>query len=179
MRRLIDRQDDFLTESRDVLGAGLQTATWVTVDDTGGRNAGRNGSWTQIGSDGFTWFGTRASKSRHNFLNLLRTGQHPRRHSGVVLQCLALVAGHLREGPAHLSSGDLKQSGDERRLSPDVAATDVPNLPLPHHCHRLLARQCASGRPEATEAQAWASQLFHVPVILLHDIVQIFHLSQP
>ena len=29
---------------------------------------------TQIGNDWFTWFGTRASKSRLNFLELLRAG---------------------------------------------------------------------------------------------------------
>ncbi len=35
MRLLIDEQDDFLTETREVLRAGLETAEWVTVDDTG------------------------------------------------------------------------------------------------------------------------------------------------
>jgi Transposase IS66 family len=74
MRLLIDRQDGFLAESRDVLRAGLQTASWITVDDTGARHAGRNGFCTQIGNDAFTWFGTRASKSRLNFLDLLRAG---------------------------------------------------------------------------------------------------------
>jgi len=74
MRLLIERQDDFLAESREVLRAGLQSATWVTVDDTGARHAGRNGFCTQIGNDDFTWFGTRASKSRLNFLDLLRAG---------------------------------------------------------------------------------------------------------
>ena len=64
MRLLIDRQDSFLTESRDVLRAGLQTAAWITVDDTGARHAGNNGFCTQIGNDSFTWFGTRSSKSR-------------------------------------------------------------------------------------------------------------------
>jgi hypothetical protein len=37
MRLLIDRQDSFVTESRDVLRAGLQTA----VDDTAARHAGK------------------------------------------------------------------------------------------------------------------------------------------
>jgi hypothetical protein len=74
MRLLIDRQDDFVAESRDVLRAGLQTAPWITVDDTGARHAGRNGFCTQIGNDDFTWFGTRTSKSRLNFLDLLRAG---------------------------------------------------------------------------------------------------------
>jgi hypothetical protein len=74
MRLLIDRHDAFLSESRDVLRAGLQSAAWVSVDDTGARHAGRNGFCTQIGNDSFTWFGTRASKSRLNFLDLLRAG---------------------------------------------------------------------------------------------------------
>ena len=74
MRLLIDRHDGFLAESREVLRAGLQTACWVSVDDTGARHAGRNGFCTQIGNDDFTWFGTRASKSRRNFLDLLRAG---------------------------------------------------------------------------------------------------------
>ncbi|MDQ2804411.1 MAG: transposase [Pseudomonadota bacterium] len=74
MRLLIDGQNDFLAESRDVLQAGLQRASWITVDDTGARHAGRNGFCTQIGNDVFTWFGTRASKSRLNFLDLLRAG---------------------------------------------------------------------------------------------------------
>ena len=74
MRLLIDRHDGFLAESRDVLRAGLQTASWVTVDDTGARHAGRDGFCTQIGNDSFTWFGTTGSKSRLNFLDLLRAG---------------------------------------------------------------------------------------------------------
>jgi hypothetical protein len=46
----------------------------VSVDDTGARHAGKNAFCTQIGNDWFTWFGTRASKSRLNFLDLLRAG---------------------------------------------------------------------------------------------------------
>ena len=42
MRLLIDEQDDFLTKSREVLRAGLETADWVTVDDTGARHGGAN-----------------------------------------------------------------------------------------------------------------------------------------
>ena len=34
----------------------------------------RNGFCTQIGNDRFAWFGTTASKSRRNFLELLRAG---------------------------------------------------------------------------------------------------------
>jgi hypothetical protein len=73
-RLLTDKKDDFVTEAQDVLRAGLETSRWVSVDDTGARHAGKNGFCTQIGNDWFTWFGTRSSKSRLNFLDLLRAG---------------------------------------------------------------------------------------------------------
>ena len=74
VRILIERKEDFLTEARDVLRAGLQTASWISVDDTGARHCGRNGVCTQIGNDHFTAFVTTFSKSRLNFLQILRAG---------------------------------------------------------------------------------------------------------
>ncbi|HMD59768.1 MAG TPA: transposase, partial [Steroidobacteraceae bacterium] len=74
VRLLIGGQDAFLAEARDVLRTGLETASWITVDDTGARHKGRNGVCTQIGNDKFAWFGTTGSKSRLNFLDLLRAG---------------------------------------------------------------------------------------------------------
>jgi hypothetical protein len=96
MRLLIDRQDDFLIENREVLRAGLQTAPWISVDDTGARHAGRNGFCTQIGNDDFAWFGTRNSKSRLNFLDLLRAG-----HTDYVINdaALAYMRGRSLAGP--------------------------------------------------------------------------------
>ena len=85
MRLLIAGQDRFLAENRDVLRAGLQTAAWVSADDTGARHAGKNGFCTQIGNDDFAWFGTRTSKSRLNFLSLLRAG-----HTDYVINQAAL-----------------------------------------------------------------------------------------
>jgi hypothetical protein len=73
-RLLTEKQDVFLDETGNVLRAGLQTSPWVSVDDTGARHKAKNGFCTQIGNDRFTWFGTRASKSRLNFLDLLRAG---------------------------------------------------------------------------------------------------------
>src|SRR4051794_33343271 len=73
-RLLTDQQDSFVAEAQDVLRAGLETSPFVSVDDTGARHAGNNGFCTQIGNDWFTWFGTRSSKSRLNFLGLLRAG---------------------------------------------------------------------------------------------------------
>jgi Transposase IS66 family len=73
-RLLTDKQESFVAEAQDVLRAGLETSAFVSVDDTGARHAGKNGYCTQIGNDWFTWFATRASKSRLNFLDLLRAG---------------------------------------------------------------------------------------------------------
>ena len=73
-RLLTDKQADFVSEAQDVLRAGLETSPYVSVDDTGARHVGKNGFCTQIGNDWFTWFGTRSSKSRLNFLDLLRAG---------------------------------------------------------------------------------------------------------
>jgi hypothetical protein len=61
MRLLIDGQDAFLDETREVLRAGLETANWVTVDDTGARHRGANAVCTQIGNDSFAWFATTGS----------------------------------------------------------------------------------------------------------------------
>jgi hypothetical protein len=64
----------FLDETRDVLRAGLANAAWITVDDTGARHKAANGFCTQMGNAQFAWSGTTGSKSRGNFLELLRAG---------------------------------------------------------------------------------------------------------
>jgi hypothetical protein len=74
VRLLIDGQGAFLGEARDVLSAGLDEASWITVDDTGARHKAKNGVCTQIGNDQFTSFTTTGSKSRLNFLELLNAG---------------------------------------------------------------------------------------------------------
>jgi hypothetical protein len=44
------------------------------VDDTGARHQGHNGYCTHIGNEWFAWFASTESKSRINFLDLLRGG---------------------------------------------------------------------------------------------------------
>ena len=86
MRLLIAGQDGFLDEARDVLRAGLASAAWITVDDTGARHKATNGFCTQVGNTHFAWFGTTGSKSRSNFLELLRAG-----HGDYVINAEALA----------------------------------------------------------------------------------------
>ena len=52
----------FVDEARAVLRAGLETAPWISVDDTGARHRHWNGYCTQVGNDHFAAF--TASKSR-------------------------------------------------------------------------------------------------------------------
>jgi hypothetical protein len=96
MRLLIGGQEQFMAEARDVLRAGLATAAWITVDDTGARHKGKNGFCTQIGNDHFAWFGTTGSKSRLNFLELLRAG-----YSDYLIndEALAYMRGRALSGP--------------------------------------------------------------------------------
>ena len=97
VRLLIDGQDGFLSEARDVLRAGLSSAAWITVDDTGARHKASNGFCTQIGNAHFTWFGTTPSKSRLNFLELLRAG-----HDDYVINDAALAYMRARALASHV-----------------------------------------------------------------------------
>jgi hypothetical protein len=74
VRLLTAGHGGFHAEAREVLRAGLASAAWVTVDDTGARHKANNGFCTQIGNAHFTAFATTNSKSRLNFLSLLRAG---------------------------------------------------------------------------------------------------------
>src|SRR4051794_13600758 len=66
--------EPFEQEDLAVLQAGLVSSPYITVDDTGARHARRPGVTTQIGGERFCVFRTGRSKSRLNFLSLLRAG---------------------------------------------------------------------------------------------------------
>ena len=61
-------------EDQAVLRTGLETARWISVDDTSARHAGKDGFVTQLGDRRFTVFRTAMSKSRRAFLSLLQAG---------------------------------------------------------------------------------------------------------
>src|SRR5215204_627151 len=114
MRLLIHGQQRFLDEARDVLRAGLAQAAWITVDDTGARHKAANSTCTQVGNDHFAWFGTTASKSRLNFLDLLRAG-----HADYVINAEALA--YMRERA--LAGAVIEQlAGQPERHFPDRVA---------------------------------------------------------
>lgn len=116
-RLLTEKHADFLAEAQDVLRAGLEAATFVSADDTGARHAGKNGFCTQIGNDWFTWFGTGSSKSRLNFLDLLRAG-----HTDYVLNDAAY--GYMRRHDLSAAAIALLMAAPETRFA-DRAAWQV------------------------------------------------------
>ena len=74
VRLLTTDLEPFEQEDRAILQAGLTSSPYITVDDTGARHARRPGVTTQIGGERFCVFRTSRSKSRLNFLSLLRAG---------------------------------------------------------------------------------------------------------
>ena len=69
---IIKDKDRFHDEKDQILSTGLKISSYINVDDTGARHDGRNGYCTHIGNEYFAWFKSTDSKSRINFLNLLR-----------------------------------------------------------------------------------------------------------
>jgi hypothetical protein len=65
-------KERFHDEKDAWLVAGLTHSRTLTVEDTGTRHQGKNGYVTHIGNEVFAWFASTESKSRINFLPLLR-----------------------------------------------------------------------------------------------------------
>ena len=73
-RIITEGKERFHTEKAEILRVGLEVSNYVNVDDTGARHNGKNGYCTHIGNELFAWFASTDSKSRVNFLELLRAG---------------------------------------------------------------------------------------------------------
>lgn len=169
MRLLIDGQDEFLTETRGVLRAGLEAADWVSVDDTGARHRGANAICTQVGNDNFAWFGTTGSKSRLNFLDLLRAG-----HTDYVLNDAALdymrehaLAGLLIQ---RLATHEQRQFADEKAWMDHLEQLGLTGLPVTPDPVRV-----------ATEGALWGAVVAHgflCEAVVLSDDAGQFNVGQ-
>ncbi len=84
-RIITEGHDDFHREKDALLRAGLKVSSYLNVDDTLARHAGKNGYCTHIGNEMFAWFQSTDSKSRVNFLELLRA-----EHTDYVLDSTAI-----------------------------------------------------------------------------------------
>jgi hypothetical protein len=174
-RLLTEPHAPLLTEARDVLRAGLQTAAWISVDDTGARHQATNGFCTQIGNDHLTWFGTRRSKSRQNCLDLLRAG-----HTDCVLNDARFS--YLRQRGLATPLID-RLSGASQRHFPDQAAWQAHlerlNIASPVRTDLAVIQDPAR---IATEGALWGSIQAHgflCDAVVLSDDAGQFAVGEP
>ena len=127
VRLLTAKSTALVAEAQAVLRAGLDSACWISVDDTGARHRARNGVTTQIGDDRFAFFATSFSKSRRNFLEILRAG-----HDDYVLNAAAFAYMHQRDlaGPVidQLVAHPLKRFPDEAAWSAHLDGLGITQL---------------------------------------------------
>lgn len=71
---LTEDKEDFHLEKAGILSAGLAVSAFIQTDDTGARHEGKNGYCTCVSNDLFAFFSSSSSKSRINFLSILRAG---------------------------------------------------------------------------------------------------------
>src|SRR3954469_2630395 len=136
--RLLTDQAPFVGEARAVLRAGLRTARWISVDDTGARHKAVNGVCTQIGDDRFTAFATTSSKSRLNFLEVLRAG-----YPDYAVNAEALAYLRSRALPQHaitrLAEHPCKQFADEGAWCDHLRRLGIDTLRHSHDAVRLAS----------------------------------------
>jgi hypothetical protein len=88
-RLITEGKERFHREKDEILQVGLRVSRHIHVDDTGARHQGKNSYVTHIGNEWFAWFETTESKSRVNFLELLRAGHTDYVLSGEALEYMA------------------------------------------------------------------------------------------
>ena len=71
-RILTENKEAFHQEKEELLPAGLESSSYINVDDTSARHQGKNGFCLHIGNELFCYFESTDSKSRLNFLEILR-----------------------------------------------------------------------------------------------------------
>jgi hypothetical protein len=104
---LTEDKEVFHQEKAEILTAGLASAPYIQVDDTGARHQGKNGYCTHIGNEFFAYFASTDCKSRLNFLEVLRGGHRDYVINEVALaywqkyELSAALIASLAEGPTH------------------------------------------------------------------------------
>jgi hypothetical protein len=149
VRLLTARSAALIAEAQAVLRAGLATARWITVDDTGARHQAKNGVTTQIGDDHFAFFATSFSKSRRNFLEILRAG-----HDDYVINeaALAYMRDHNLAGPVidQLAGHSIRRFADRPTWHAHLEALGVTQLEVTPNPVKI-----------ATEGALWGSIRSH------------------
>jgi hypothetical protein len=77
------------------------------------------------------------------------------------------------------SGGRFEELVDELNLTPNVSSAHPPNLPLPHHVHRLITLNGSLRRLEFSEPLLGVHPAFDRSVVLLQNVVQVLYGSVP
>jgi len=136
-RILTEQKDIFHREKDDILSAGLKASDYVNVDDTGARHSGKNGYCTHIGNELFAWFQSTDSKSRINFLELLRTGPSDYVINKDALEYMSNQ--RIAKSVLHLLENDAKKHFSDL----DQWNSHLQNLKIDNHRHIKIATEGA------------------------------------
>ncbi len=134
---LLSGKDRFHCEKDTLLQTGLAVSPYITVDDSGARHQGKNGYVTQMGNEFFAWFQSTDSKSRINFLELLRAGKSDYRINDAAL--LYMQQQKLPETPL----GKLRQHPRQAIASEEEWLAVLDDLSISHQRHRRIATEGA------------------------------------
>ena len=127
VRLLSQGLEDLIAEDQEVLRTGLETAQWITVDDTGAPHGGKDGYVTQIGDNRFAVFRSGPTKSRKRFLSDLRAG---RDDYVVNAEALAYMSQRSLSGPLinRLRDHPIKYFADEAAWLEHLKALGLDDL---------------------------------------------------
>ena len=135
-RILTDGHESFHQEKDQLLLSGLAASTYVHVDDTGARHLGKNAYCTHIGNERFAFFESTGSKSRINFLELLRGP-----HTGYVINKTAakyLRTQNFPHAPRRRLTRATTHFGDETDWNNHLKALNITT-----ERHRRIATEAA------------------------------------
>ena len=125
VRLLIAGKEAFLAEAAGVLKSGLESAAWITVDDTGARYKGMNGACTHIGNTDFAWFATHPREEPAELPGAFAGWRHrlrdQRRGAGL----------HARPEP--LGAGDRPARWAQKQAPQRPGGVDGPSRAPRHH----------------------------------------------
>lgn len=122
-RIITEDHDDLHAEKDEILRVGLEVSGHVNVDDTSARHKGKNGYCTHIGNEMFAWFQSTKSKSRINFLELLRSG-----HQDYVVNAEAIEYMRVHKLPQkelELLAGDDPRFANHNKWGAALAARGI------------------------------------------------------
>ena len=114
-----------------MLRVGLAVSAYIHVEDTAARPQGQNGYCMHIGNEWFAWFASTESKSRINFLEVLRAGQ-----TDYVIDAAARASRHQQKLP----QAQLRLLAEDRAWAEKAAwEAQLRTLGIATERHRRIA----------------------------------------